>query len=248
MDEKKRILVIGGSGLVGCLVLPYLAERYDLRVYDLKPPRDDLEVEYVQGDLRDYDSLRSAVDGCDALVFMAMGPFDGWGHPDNIWAHFEVASAGLFHALHAADEAGIRHAVYTSSMSVYADPGEGGMYPSGDQPPNSANFYGLAKRFGEQVGQAAVTIRGMSVVALRLCFPTGEERWPRTDGVRVSIIATSARDTARAILAGLDRRGHGFEAFAISGDAAGRMIDLTPAREILGWEPLDPTNPTNPTS
>jgi nucleoside-diphosphate-sugar epimerase len=243
VDEKKRILVIGGSGHVGSLVLPHLAEAaYAIRVFDLKPPRDDLDVEYVQGDLRDYDTLRTAVDGCDALVFMAMGPFSGWGEPANVWAHFEVATAGLFHALRAADAAGIRQAVYTSSMSVYNDPGDDGTYPSADHPPTATDFYGLAKRFGEQVGEAAVTAYGMSVVALRLCFPTGEERWPRTDGVRQSIIATSARDTARAILAGLEREGNGFETFAISGDAAGRMIDLTPARETLGWEPLDPTS------
>ncbi|GAB3425190.1 hypothetical protein GCM10027569_61740 [Flindersiella endophytica] len=234
--------MIGGSGTVGSMVLPHLAASHEIRVFDLKPPRSDLSLDYTAGDLRDYDKLRAAADGRDALVFMAMGPMAGWGSPDNAWSHFEVATGGLHNALRAAHEAGIGHAVYTSSMSVYGETGDT-PYPDESVTPNATNFYGLAKRFGEQVCAAACSAYGMSLVALRFCFPTAEADWPRTDHPVKRILATSARDSARAIQAGLDRarQGHGFEAFGISGDTGKRRIDTTPARTVLGWEPLDPT-------
>ncbi|REF37605.1 NAD-dependent epimerase/dehydratase family protein [Thermasporomyces composti] len=238
-----RVLVIGGSGAVGTLVLPTLVQHHDITVFDLKPPAANVAVDYVSGDLRDVDAVRRAVEGIDALVFMAMGPLAGWGQPDNARTHLEVSVAGLYTALNAAHDAGVRHAVYTSSMSVYAEPGElpgRERYPDETVPPDATNFYGLAKRLGEEVCRNAVQAWGMSVVALRLCHPVADHEFPRRDGLAATI-CTSARDTARAILAALDFQGHGFEAFAISGDGAEKVVSLRKAREVLGWTPLDST-------
>jgi nucleoside-diphosphate-sugar epimerase len=182
--------------------------------------------------------------------------------------HLEVAAPGLHVALRAAHEAGVTHAVYTSSMSVYAEPAvddpEGSdadtaasgedttsispgvpgrdRYPDESTPPDGTDFYGLAKRLGEEVCRNATQVYGMSVVALRLCHPVADADFPRTDHPRARLICTSARDVARALLAALDRRGHGFEPFAISGDGAERLVPMTRAREVLGWTPLDSTD------
>ncbi len=237
-----RVVVVGGSGHVGTLVLPYLAERHELTVFDLRPPADPAHATYVHGDLRDVASVRKAVDGADTLLFMAMGPTKGWGTPDNARVHLEVAVAGLHVALQSAHDAGVTHAVYTSSMSVYATPKGRHQFPDESVPPDSTNFYGLAKRLGEDVCRNAVLTWDMSVVALRLCHPTADADFPRSDGPTLSrTIATSARDTAHALLAALDFRGHGFEAFCISGDAAEQRVSLTKTRTVLGWEPRDPS-------
>ena len=237
-----RVLVIGGSGHVGTLVLPYLAGQHDVTVFDLQGPPASAPVTFVRGDLRDVQSVRDAVDGSDAVVFMAMGPTKGWGSPDNARAHLEVAVPGLHVALHTAHEAGVTHAVYTSSMSVYATPEDHGRFPDESVPPDATFSYGLAKRLGEEVCRNAVLAWDMSVVALRLCHPTADAEFPRHDGAQLTrTIATSARDTARALLAALDYRGHGFEAFCISGDAAEQRVSLAKARTTLRWEPLDST-------
>lgn len=238
-----RVLVVGGSGKVGSLTLPYLAERHEVRVFDLKPPRSDVEAEYVGGDLRDFEALRAAAEGRDALLFMAMGPMADWGSPENGRLHFDVAAGGLYLALRAAHESGITHAVYTSSMSVYSLRGHEPRtaYPDETVPTDATGFYGLAKRFGELVCEGAVLDYGMSVVALRLCFPVADDEFPLTEPRERAILCTSARDVAAALLAGLDRQGHGFEAFGISGDGTERMISLRKAREVLGWSPRDVT-------
>ncbi|HEY6738460.1 MAG TPA: NAD(P)-dependent oxidoreductase [Actinopolymorphaceae bacterium] len=241
-----HVLVVGGSGLVGTLSLPLLTSRHRVRVFDLHPPRAGVDVEYLQGDLRDLSAIEKAVRDVEAVVFMAMGPKNDVGLPTSVRAQFDVSVTGLHSVLRSAHRAGVRHAVYTSSMSVYRVKNQlRNMvvpYPDESVPPNANDPYGLSKRLGEEVCRAAVEEYGMSIVALRLCFPIPDEEWPPSPSrPRQAAIATSGRDTARAIASALDHQGHGFEAIAISGDARERIVRLGKARELLGWEPLDPT-------
>ena len=67
-----HILVVGGSGYLGGLVLPTLAQQHTLRVFDLRPPAD-AAWEYVAGSIGDFDALARAAVGVDALLYMAMG-------------------------------------------------------------------------------------------------------------------------------------------------------------------------------
>lgn len=232
-----RLLIIGGSGHVGGLVLPHLAAQHEVCVFDRKPPAGDLP--YIQGDVADFTALSSAMLGRDALIFMAMGPGDHWEDPAVPGMHFDVSPKGLYLALRAARDAGVAHAVYTSSMSVYAPPHTRpeGRYPQESAPTDATDFYGLAKRFGEDVCVAATQDGVLSVVALRLCHPVPDAHWPPPGSDVAATISTSATDTARALLAAVDYGGHGFEAFTISGDTAGRYTTLSKARDLLGWAP-----------
>jgi len=239
-----RLLVIGGCGLVGSMVVPALARTHEVRVLDLKEPRTVVSgVDYHTGGLHDVDLVASLASDVDSLVFMAMGPLAGWGEPDNARQHFDVAVGGLYLALTGAAKAGVRHAVYTSSMSVYPYEELTGMvtFPDESVPPSATDFYGLAKRLGEEVCRTATERWDMDTVCLRLCFPAADDEWPRGDTEMKRAISTSARDVAAAIEAALHRRGHGFDAYAISGDASGRTMSLEKARRELGWTPKDGT-------
>ncbi len=239
-----RLLVIGGCGLVGSMVVPVLARTHEVRVLDLKEPREAVPgVEYHTGSLHDVDLVASLASEVDSLVFMAMGPLSGWGEPENARQHFDVAVGGLYLALTGAARAGVRHAVYTSSMSVYPFEELTGMitYPDESVPPSATDFYGLAKRLGEEVCRTATERWDMDAVCLRLCFPAEDDEWPRGDTPMKRAISTSARDVAAAIEAALRRRGHGFDVYAISGDASGRTMSIEKARRELGWTPKDVT-------
>jgi nucleoside-diphosphate-sugar epimerase len=239
-----RLLVVGGCGHVGSLVVPVLARTHEVRVLDIVAPRDPVSgVDYHTGDLHDVDLVAALSSEVDSLVFMAMGPLAGWGSPDNARQHFDVAVSGVFLALRGAHMAGVGHVVYTSSMSVYPFEGRVGMlrFPEESTPADATDFYGLAKRLGEEVCRAATERDGMDVVCLRLCFPVADDEWPRTDTPMHRAISTSARDVAAAVEAALARRGHGFDVYAISGDATGVTMSLDKAREELGWVPQDVT-------
>ncbi len=230
-----RVLVVGGSGLVGGLVLPLLIERHTVRVFDLRPPV--LPLDFVEGNIGDLAALRRAADGMNALVYMAMGSkaFDA---PDGIATNFDASVKGVYLALLAAHEAGIEHAVYTSSMSVYDGDLADRYFDTEDIPPDATHFYGITKRLGEEMCRHAVSHWKMSVNALRLCHPRPDDVWQTETDPAVPTIATPASDVARAILAALDLRGNGFQAFTISGDYNETMFSMAKARRMLGWQPL----------
>jgi len=236
-----RVLVIGGSGYLGTLALPFLAQRHDLRVFDPRPPADPA-VEYVQGSACDSAALSEAVAGMDAVLYMALGrhvPLDGydWGRIEAHADAFDVSIKGLYLALYAAHEAGVNHAVYTSSLSVYRENGAGRYLSDEDLPPDSRHIYGFTKRLGEEVCRNACREWRMSVNALRLWLPVPEERWLAEARKGEPTPWTTAEDTARASLAALDYRA-GFEAFTISGDYEQRLMSLAKAKRLLNWEPL----------
>jgi nucleoside-diphosphate-sugar epimerase len=230
-----RVLVIGGCGYVGRLFVPRLAARHAVRVFDLAPTAD------VVGDATDLAAVESAMDGVDAFVHCAMAPGDLSGP---VRASFDVNVTSVHLALLAAHRAGVPHAVHISSMSVYEDVIERPM--TDESPvPDATDLYGLTKRLGEQVCEAAARRWGLSVNALRLTWPTPDESWPawarweppeiRRTAAGVPIDATAASDLAAAVEAALTYR-NGFRAFTISGDRAGRWGTGT-AQELLGWRP-----------
>jgi len=241
-----RLLVVGGCGHVGKMVVPALARTHSVRVLDLAAPAAPVsDVEYHTGDLHDVDLVGSLASEVDSVVFMAMGPMAGWGSPDNARQHFDVATSGLYLTLVGAAGAGVRHLVYTSSMSVYPYEEEAGTgtvtFPDESTPPSATDFYGLAKRLGEEVCRTATERYQMDAVCLRLCFPMADDEWPRNDTPRQRAISTSGRDVAAAIEAALRRRGHGFDVYAISGDGREQTMSLAKARAELGWSPRDVT-------
>ena len=235
-----RVLVIGGSGYLGTLVMPFLAVRHELRVFDLRPPADP-SLEYAQGSACDPIALVKASLGIDAVLYMAMGSHphvggDGGRIEARVTA-FDVNVKGLHLALHAAHGAGVQHTVYTSSMSVYTGKGVGRIGADEDTPPDATDAYGFTKRLGEEVCRNAWREWGMSVNALRLFQPVPEEKWLAEARKGEPTPWTTAGDTARALLAALKYR-DGFQAFTISGDYEQKLMNMAKAKRLLDWEPL----------
>jgi nucleoside-diphosphate-sugar epimerase len=238
-----RVLLIGGSGHVGGLVIPYLAAEHTLCVFDRRPPAEDLvgKVGYVHGDVCDGAALADAMGGVEAVVYMAMGTHH---HPEaetKIHAAFDVNVKGVYLALDAAQRAGVRHAVYASSLSVFEammwGRNERRYYVDEDMPADAQALYGFTKRLGEEVCRNATREWKMSVNALRLCLPLADDRWH--DEVRAGqpTIKTAASDVARAFAAALTLHA-GYQVFHISGDYEEKLMRLTRARQLLPWEPL----------
>jgi nucleoside-diphosphate-sugar epimerase len=230
-----KLLVVGGSGLVGGLVLPYLAQWHTLRVFDLRPPAS-ASWEYMAGNVGDLEALSQAAQGVDALLYMAMGNKE-FSLPEAITTNFDVNVKGVYLALYAAQRAGIAHAVYTSSMSVYGSDLMTRSFPDEDLTPDASDVYGLTKRMGEEVCRNATRAWGMSANALRLCFPTADDEWIAATQLGTPTLATAASDVARALHAALEYRS-GFQAFTISGDYEQKIMNMAKAGRMLGWEPL----------
>ena len=148
-STRMNVLVIGGSGVVGTLIVPILAESHELRLFDLRPPQNGA-YDYFQGDVTDYDALAQAASGMDALIYMAMGSLN-WGETVGVVSALDVNVKGVYLALKAAHEAGVNQAVYTSTMSVYGGDLLRRYFSDEAVTPDSAELYGFTKRLGEEV-------------------------------------------------------------------------------------------------
>lgn len=115
-----KVLVTGASGFIGGNLVRELAkQKYQVKALirkdsNLKPLKD-IDIETVQGDLLDKDSLIRALEGCEALFHVA-AMYTFWSRrPELI---YETNVKGTENILNAAVLCGIKKVVYTSSEST----------------------------------------------------------------------------------------------------------------------------------
>ena len=230
-----KVLAIGASGYVGGLILPIVKEDpgLELAVYDLSPPAD-ASLEFVQGDVTDAARVAGAVEGRDAVVYLAMERVADGQH--DVVGAYDVNAKGVHLALKAAVDAGIKRFVHTSTGSVYGYVPEGG-YRSEDLPCRPHGVYSLTKHLGEQVCEHFARVHGLSVISLRLWGPVSESEWQSRLQKGSATIGTGAVDLARAYVRALTVAHTGFDTVFIAGDCAGRYVCVDKARRLLGWEP-----------
>ncbi len=227
-----KIVVLGGAGRVASLVVPRLAVEHEVTVAD-RQLATWWDGDFVQVDVLDHASLPGLFNGVDALIYMAMGPMEGWG--STAWAahHFDVNVTGTHLAMQAAGRAGVQRIVHTSSGSVFSDWTH--RHPTAR--PDATDAYGLSKACGEVVAAAAAKKFTIPVVALRLFLPKPDAEYTSMTGPDAGI-ATAGSDVASAYLAALSADlAPGFHTPHVSGNRDGR-ISIGYARELLGWEPL----------
>lgn len=250
-----KVLLVGGSGMVGTFITPYLQEQHSLRVLDLRPPAA-VGVEYVEGSITDPAALERALEGCDSFVNLAMQGGQGGALTDQsiplIISNYEVNTLGLHLLLYTAQGLGIRRGVHTSTMSVHFR--ERLWYgQEEDVPLDSPSVYGLTKSLGERICAYFARWFDMNLIALRITGPRDrarflDERRQREPGFTKArnpdgsgwIFATDEEDLAAAYLAALEAAGigHGrFDAVFIAGDEDEEHHNLTKARRLLDWQP-----------
>ena len=218
--------------------MPYLKQEHQIRVFDVAPPPDS-SLEYVSGSVDDAGAIRDALDGIEAVIYMALGRKASGGYAlDEIDLNYDVSVKGLHKVLQATTEAKVPRAVYTSTLSVHGSR-PGGICASEDTPCDAAGVYGFTKWLGELVCDYFARTHGLTVVALRLNAPVAQDDWHRRCEPGRPNVITSAPDVARALSLALSAPVTGFHAVFISGDYDGKLINCARAKQLLGWEPLE---------
>lgn len=196
MDLKgKRLLVIGGAGLIGSHAVDELLTEDvgEIVIYDnfvrgrsenltnaLKDPR--VKIFDIGGDVCQTDVLEAAMDKVDGVFhFAALWLLQCHDFPRSA---FDVNIRGTFNVLEACVKKSIKRLVYSSSASVYGDAVREPM--DEDHPFNNKNFYGATKIAGEAMARAFHHRYGLSVVGLRYMNVFG----PRQDyqGAYIAVI------------------------------------------------------------
>jgi len=193
--KGKKLLVIGGAGLIGSHTVDELVKEdvLEIRVYDnfargslenlneaLKDPR--VKIYEAGGDICQTDILDTAMKGVDGVFHLAaLWLLQCHEYPR---AAFDVNVRGTFNVLEGCVANKIKRLVYSSSASVYGDAVEEPM--TEDHPFNNKNFYGATKICGEAMARAFHYRYDLNFVGLRYMNVYG----PRQDyrGAYIAVI------------------------------------------------------------
>ena len=189
----KRIMLIGGAGLVGSHIVDQLTAEpvAEIVVFDnfvrgtqdnLAEARKSPKVRVVNGSMTDRDALRrelAGIDGVFQLASLWLG--ECVNDPRSAW---EVNTLGNWNVVEACREAGVGRIVYSSSASVY---GNAVVTPmTEDHPFNNRTTYGATKIANEQMLRAMYEQHKLPYIGMRYMNIYG----PRMDyeGTYVSVI------------------------------------------------------------
>jgi nucleoside-diphosphate-sugar epimerase len=168
-----RFLVTGGAGFIGSALVRGLLEcgAKSVVVVDnlltgyernLDAVRGDFEFHRV--DIRDYDSLRKAMEGIDVVFHEAAIPSVPRSISEPILSH-QVNINGTFNVLQSAQEAGVRRVVYAASSSAYGDTEE--LPKSETMSPSPKSPYAAQKLLGEHYMSVWASCFALETVSLR---------------------------------------------------------------------------------
>lgn len=165
-------LITGGAGFIGSHIAARLvSEGQRVRILDnlsggklanLAPILN--AVEFIEGDIRDIDTVRRAVEDVDVIFHEAAEPSVPRSIADPA-ATFANNVDGTLNVLTAARDAGVRRVVFASTCAIYGDdpqlPKREALAPAPLSP------YAMSKLTGEQLCAMFTRIHGLETVVLR---------------------------------------------------------------------------------
>ena len=261
-----NVLLTGAFGRVGTAIIQHLADRpgYDFTYLDREPhPEHDAHV----ADIADYEAIRPAFDGQDAVVHLAGNPSTraSWEavHRDNL--------VGTYNVVEAARDAGVRKVLFASTnhvVGMYQKERAGELDPSHEllvdhtDPVRPDSYYATTKLFGERLGRYYVERREApeQFYGIRIGWVLGPGRDHPYGGAERDVDAgklergteayerrvesgkalwCSRRDMARFVDCALEDDTVEFDVFYARSGGSQQWLDIEHAREVLGYEPVD---------
>lgn len=250
---KQHVLVTGSAGRLGrAAVTELVARGHAVTGFDVRPTPGLPADRSVVATLADVGALRRAACGTDCVIHLAATPDDATfprGNPpddgDNFVSELVPNNVvGPYQVMEVVRTLGIPRVVLASTGQVIDGHLRDGNIPvTPDSPPRPRYLYACTKVFLEALGQVYAKQHGMRVLAVRL-------GWCPRDAGQVAEIAASDRnqdvylspgDAGRFFAAAVEASE--LPPFAVVyATSRHRHIlryDLTPTRDLLGWEPRE---------
>lgn len=251
-----KVVLTGAAGVIGRAVREHLGDRYEFVSITRKPT----EFTNVIGDISDFDAIRPAFDGADAVVHLAASI-----SVDSPWESVLSDNLiGTYNVYEAARQAGLTCIVFASSnhtIGGYELDGAPRIYDMDDPRSYDHNaeirpdsLYGVSKVYGEALGRYYHETYGMRVYNLRIGSVRADDNpvdptvkdgsfWldltPEQKFDRLRSTWLSQRDCAELIGCCLEATTVPWVTVYGISDNPRQFWDLEHARRLLGYAPKD---------
>ncbi len=176
-----KYLVTGGAGFIGSHITRTLLEKGNqVRILDnfssgKRENLKGLDVELIEGDLRDASKVAEAVKGMD-IVFHEAAFVSVPESMEKPLECLDVNVTGTSIVFEAARKAGVKRVVIASSAAVY---GDSEAYPLSEETPlRQLSPYATSKRIDEKYAELFTNQFGLEVAALRYFNVYGPRQRP----------------------------------------------------------------------
>lgn len=184
--RNQTFLVTGGAGFIGSHIVAYLLHHGAGKVRVLDNLATGLQsnvdlfagnpaYEFINGDIRDYDTCVRACSGVDYVSHQAALGSVPRSVKDPVSSN-AVNITGFLHVLTAAKEAGVKTFVYASSSSVYGD--EPNLPKHEERVGNPLSPYAVTKKANELYADVFAKLYKMNIVGFRYFNVFGERQDP----------------------------------------------------------------------
>ena len=182
-----RILVTGGAGFIGSNLVEHLLQLPDIsfvRVLDnlatgnranLESFADHSKFEFLEGDIRSYETCLQACEGIDGISHQAALGSVPRSINDPLTSN-EVNVSGTLNIFTAAKEKGVKRVVYAASSSTYGD--HPGLPKVEDRIGNPLSPYAVTKYVNELYARVYAQVYGLELIGLRYFNVFGPRQSP----------------------------------------------------------------------
>ncbi len=185
--EGKRVLITGGAGFIGSN-LSYIVQNHGAEVVvldDLSTGKienldilDHSRLRFIEGDIRNLDTCRKAVDGVDFVFHLAACASVPKSVDMPIYAH-EVNATGSLNVLIASRDAKVKRVVLASSCALYGDSNEPIQHE--ELLPIPLSPYASQKLVMESYARNFYQLFGLETVSMRFFNVFGPQQDPNSD-------------------------------------------------------------------
>ncbi|UCD85117.1 MAG: NAD(P)-dependent oxidoreductase [Deltaproteobacteria bacterium] len=245
------MLVTGGAGYLGSHLAKELLRRgRKVRIFDVQSTKYIPEgAEFIQGDMRDSEAVRNAVEGIDTVFHLAFVQSLSKLPERERW---DININGTENFLKASVEKGVKRFVHTSTIEIY---GTHPPYPCPEDSPtdNPVGWYGRHKVETEKILWRYHREQGLDATAVRMptvCGPGFYNHRPLLmlmdrviDGKTVAVIEDGGtkgdfvyyQDVIQGYLLAAEKKEAAGEAFNLSCDESSTHLEIIQAlRRAVG--------------
>ena len=120
-----RVLITGGAGFIGSHIAEYFQGKAEVRILDslrsgFRKNLDGLEVEFIEGDIRDRLTVAKAMEDVD-YVFHLAAMISVPESMTKIIECIDINNTGMLIVLEEAAKAGVKKLCFSTSAAIYGD-------------------------------------------------------------------------------------------------------------------------------